>query len=102
MPSAGKIQQWIVPGGFGVRFDSHVYAGYTVTPYYDSMLGKLIVHRNTREEAIACMLRALEELKVEGVATTASFQAAVMRTPEFMDGTIDTKWVERVALKSLL
>jgi acetyl-CoA carboxylase biotin carboxylase subunit len=102
MPSAGKVTQWIVPGGLGVRFDSHVYAGYSVPPYYDSMLGKLIVHRNTRDEAIACMLRALEELKVEGVATTAAFQAAVLRTPEFRDGTIDTKWVERVALQTLI
>lgn len=102
MPSAGKVQQWIIPGGLGVRFDSHVYAGYSVPPYYDSMLGKLIVHRNTREEAISCMLRALEELKVEGVATTASFQAAVLRTPEFRDGTIDTKWVEREGLQKLL
>jgi len=101
MPSAGKITHLIVPGGMGVRFDSHVYSGYTVPPYYDSMLGKLIVHRQTRDEAIACTLRALEELRVEGVATTAAFQATVLRTPEFRDGTIDTKWVERVALKNL-
>jgi len=100
MPSAGKIEQLIVPGGLGVRFDSHAHSGYTVPPYYDSMIGKLIVHRNTREEAIACMLRALEELKVKGIATTAAFQASVLRTNEFRDGTIDTKWVERVALKS--
>lgn len=100
MPAAGLIEQLIIPGGLGVRFDSHAHSGYTVPPYYDSMIGKLIVHRNTREEAIACMLRALEELRVKGIATTAAFQASVLRTPEFRDGTIDTKWVERVALKS--
>ena len=99
MPSAGLIEQLIVPGGLGVRFDSHAHSGYTVPPYYDSMIGKLIVHRKTREEAIACMLRALEELRVKGITTTASFQAEVLRTKEFLEGTIDTKWVERVALK---
>lgn len=98
MPSAGLIEQLIVPGGLGVRFDSHAHSGYVVPPYYDSMIGKLIVHRNSRDEAIACMLRALEELRVKGITTTASFQAEVLRTEAFRDGTIDTKWVERVAL----
>ncbi len=60
-----------MPGGFGVRFDSHVHAGYVVSPYYDSMIGKLIVHQPTRDEAIACMKRALAELRVEGIKTTA-------------------------------
>mgnify|MGYP001062012537 CR=1 FL=1 len=61
-PSPGKIQSMIVPGGFGVRFDSHVHVGYVVSPHYDSMIGKLLVHQPTREEAIACMKRALDEL----------------------------------------
>ena len=69
-PTPGKITRMIVPGGFGVRFDSHVHAGYTVSPYYDSMIGKLIVHQPTRPEAIACMKRALAELRIEGIKTT--------------------------------
>jgi acetyl-CoA carboxylase biotin carboxylase subunit len=83
------------PGGLGVRFDSHVYAGYTVPPHYDSMIGKLIVHRPTRNEAIATMRRALAELQVEGIATTASFHDAVLQHETFIAGTHDTKFVER-------
>src|SRR5690606_30982681 len=65
-PSPGRITQLIPPGGFGVRWDSHAHAGYMVPPHYDSMIGKLLVHQPTRQQAIACMLRALAELKVEG------------------------------------
>ncbi|MFN9916258.1 MAG: acetyl-CoA carboxylase biotin carboxylase subunit, partial [Pirellulaceae bacterium] len=68
--SPGKISKLRLPGGPGVRFDSHVYEGYTISPYYDSMIGKLIVHKPTRDEAIACMRRALDEFVVEGVKTT--------------------------------
>ncbi len=94
-PNPGKIEHLFVPGGLGVRFDSHVYAGYTVPPHYDSMIGKLIVHRPTREQAIATMRRALAELQVEGIATTASFHDKVLRHPEFVAGRHDTKFVER-------
>lgn len=94
-PSAGRIEQIFAPGGLGVRFDSHVYGGYTVPPYYDSMIGKLIIHRPTREEAIATMRRALAELQVEGISTTASFHDKVLQHPEFVAGTHDTKFVER-------
>jgi acetyl-CoA carboxylase biotin carboxylase subunit len=97
-PCPGHIQKMFVPGGFGVRFDSHAQAGYTVPPYYDSMIGKLIVYKPTREEAIACMIRGLEELRVEGIATTAAFQIQVLKHPAFVAGTIDTKWVERELL----
>ena len=69
-PYAGKITMCNTPGGKGVRVDSHVYTGYEVPPYYDSLLGKLIVHQKGREEAIACMKRALSEYKIEGVKTT--------------------------------
>lgn len=94
-PSAGTITRFYAPGGFGVRFDSHVYGGYTVPPYYDSMIGKLIVHRPTREEAIATMRRALAEMQVEGIHTTASFHDKVLQHPEFVAGKHDTKFVER-------
>ncbi|MEZ6138819.1 MAG: acetyl-CoA carboxylase biotin carboxylase subunit [Pirellulaceae bacterium] len=97
-PCPGLIKSLFVPGGFGVRFDSHVQAGYSVPPYYDSMIGKLIVHKPTREEAIACMIRGLEELQVEGIATTAPFQIQVLRHPTFVAGQVDTKWVERELL----
>ncbi|MCA9214822.1 MAG: acetyl-CoA carboxylase biotin carboxylase subunit [Planctomycetales bacterium] len=98
LPCPGKIEGLITPGGFGVRFDSHVHAGYTVPPYYDSMIGKLIVHQPTRGEAIECMLRALDELKVEGISTTAPFQKMVLRDPNFQQGKIDTTYVERTWL----
>ncbi len=94
-PSPGKITKLFTPGGLGVRFDSHVYGGYVVPPYYDSMIGKLIVHRPTREAAIATMRRALVEMQVEGIATTASFHDRVLQHPDFVQGRHDTKWVER-------
>ncbi len=94
-PNPGKIQKLFTPGGLGVRFDSHVYGGYTVPPYYDSMIGKLIVHRPTRDEAIATMRRALAEMIVEGIATTAPFHDKVLQHPEFVAGKHDTKFVER-------
>ncbi len=94
-PCPGHIKSLFVPGGFGVRFDSHVQAGYTVPPFYDSMIGKLIVHKPTREEAITTMIRCLEELQVDGIATTASFQVEILKSEAFRNGTIDTKWVER-------
>jgi len=98
-PCPGLIKSLFVPGGFGVRFDSHAQAGYSVPPHYDSMIGKLIVHKETREESIACMLRCLEELQVQGISTTAAFQMRVLREPTFIAGQADTKWVERELLK---
>ena len=94
-PSPGKIESIIVPGGLGVRFDSHVHTGYVVPPHYDSMIGKLIVHQPTRQEAIECMVRALSELRIEGIATTVPFHEQLLRDPVFVDGSMDTKYVER-------
>lgn len=94
-PNPGTISKLFIPGGLGVRFDSHVYGGYTVPAYYDSMIGKLIVHRPTREAAIATMRRALAEMQVEGIATTARFLDRVLQHPDFVQGRHDTKWVER-------
>lgn len=94
-PCPGLIEEIHLPGGLGVRFDSHVHAGYQVPPYYDSMIGKLIVHQPTREKAIKCMIRALRELRIKGIKTTAEFQAKVLQHADFVDFNIDTKWVER-------
>jgi acetyl-CoA carboxylase biotin carboxylase subunit len=97
-PSPGKIERLIAPGGFGVRFDSHAHSGYIVPPYYDSMIGKLIVHQNSRAEAIACMQRALSELRVEGVHTTVPIHQDILRHTAFVEGQIDTTFVERTLL----
>lgn len=94
-PSPGKIDRLVVPGGFGVRFDSHAHSGYVVPPYYDSMIGKLLVHQPTREEAIACMLRALAELKVDGIKTTIPLHQEILSHTAFVEGRIDTTFVER-------
>lgn len=100
-PCPGKIQTMYLPGGFGVRVDSHAHAGYTVPPHYDSMIAKIIVHRETRDEAIATMQRALSELRISGIKTTADFHKTVLAQAEFVQGTVDTKWVERVLLPRL-
>lgn len=94
-PNPGTINKLFIPGGLGVRFDSHVFGGYNVPPYYDSMIGKLIVHRPTREEAIATMRRALAEFQADGISTTSSFHDRVLQHPDFIQGRHDTKWVER-------
>ena len=97
-PSPGVIEQLRVPGGMGVRWDSHVYAGYKIPPNYDSMIGKLIVHRPTREEAIATMKRALNEFHVSPIKTTIPLQLQIMDSDAFGKGKVDTGFVERVML----
>jgi acetyl-CoA carboxylase, biotin carboxylase subunit len=94
-PSPGTITQIYPPGGLGVRFDSHVHVGYSVPPYYDSMVGKLIVHQPTRERAIRSMINCLKELRIKGISTTIPFQIAVLEHPDFVQGKVDTKWVDR-------
>jgi acetyl-CoA carboxylase, biotin carboxylase subunit len=94
-PSPGKITTFHPPGGPGVRLDSHVYAGYTVPPYYDSLLAKLICQGRDRPEAIARMRVALESFVVEGVTTTIPFLARVMHNDRFVRGDVDTKFLER-------
>ena len=93
-PSPGRITQYIPPGGPGVRVDSHVYAGYRIPPHYDSMIGKLIVWGNTREDAIRRLERALEEFVVEGVETTIPFHREVILHPQFRKGEFDTEFIE--------
>ena len=94
-PSPGRIDVFHPPGGPGVRLDTHVYAGYTVPPFYDSLLAKLIVQGRDREEALRRMHMALESFIIEGVTTTAGFLARVMEHPQFRAGTFDTKFLER-------
>lgn len=93
--SPGEITKLRLPGGPGVRFDSHVYQGYTISPYYDSMIGKLIVHKDTRNDAIAGMKRCLKEFVVEGVNTTLPLAKKMFNHAAFADGTVDTTFVER-------
>ncbi len=95
-PSPGKIDRLIVPGGYGVRFDSHAHSGYVVPPYYDSMIGKLIVHQPTRAEAISTMQRALAELRVDGIHTTTPLHKDILSHSAFVEGQIDTTFVERM------
>jgi acetyl-CoA carboxylase, biotin carboxylase subunit len=97
-PSPGTIRELIAPGGFGVRFDSHAYSGYTVSPFYDSMIGKLIVHQPTRRAAIDCMQRALREMKVEGITTTIPLHQEILAHSAFNESRIDTTFVERTWL----
>ncbi|HEX6970997.1 MAG TPA: acetyl-CoA carboxylase biotin carboxylase subunit, partial [Limnochordia bacterium] len=94
-PSPGLITAYHPPGGPGVRVDTHIYAGYTVPPYYDSLLAKVIVHGNTRTEALARMRQALDSFIIEGVTTTIPFLGRVMRHPDFVSGQVDTKFLER-------
>ena len=93
-PSPGKIKLWYTSGGRGVRVDTHVYAGYEVPPYYDSMIAKLIVTGATREIAIKRMRRALGEFVVEGIKTTIPLQSQILTTSDFQNGNYDITWVE--------
>jgi acetyl-CoA carboxylase biotin carboxylase subunit len=85
-PSAGRVTGWVAPGGYGVRVDSHLMAPYAVPPFYDSLLGKIIVHARTRDEAVARMRRALTETVVEGVKTTIPFHLRLLTHPAFLEG----------------
>jgi acetyl-CoA carboxylase biotin carboxylase subunit len=94
-PSPGKITALHFPGGFGVRVDSHIYQEYVVPPYYDSMIAKLIVHAKNRDEAIARMLRALDEFVIEGVHSTIPFHIKILNSPQFRSGVdYDTKYID--------
>jgi acetyl-CoA carboxylase, biotin carboxylase subunit len=97
-PSPGLIVDWRAPGGPGVRLDSHAYAGYRIPPNYDSMIGKLIIHRRTRTEAIAAMKRALHEFMIAPVKTTIPLHLQIMDNQHFIAGDVDTGFVERVLL----
>jgi acetyl-CoA carboxylase, biotin carboxylase subunit len=95
-PCPGRIDRIIAPGGFGVRWDSHATTGYVVPPHYDSLVGKLIVHQPTRQEAIRTMIRALGELRVEGIRTTVPLHLEVLANAAFHEAQMDTTFVERM------
>ena len=98
-PSPGEISSLYMPGGPGVRIDSAVYAGYTIPPYYDSMIAKLIVHAATRREAIMKMRWALAEFLVEGVDTNIDFQLSLLHNKEFTEGDYDIGFLDRLLHK---
>ena len=98
-PSPGKITVLHTPGGHGVRIDSHIYAGYTIPPFYDSMIAKIITIAQTREEAIQTMERALSEYIIEGVKTTIPFHLQLMKNEDFRKGNFTTKFIESFELK---
>jgi acetyl-CoA carboxylase biotin carboxylase subunit len=94
-PAPGKITQLIMPGGIGVRIDTHIYPGYEVPPFYDSMIAKLIVHAPTRKEAIRKMIVALEQFMVDGITTNIEFHYSLLHTQDFVSGHVDTGFVGR-------
>ena len=98
-PCPGKITAYHPPGGPGVRVDSFVYDQYSVVPHYDSLIGKLIVHADTREDAIKRMARALDEYIIEGIKTTVFFHKRIMAHKDFIEGNIDTSFLERIVLE---
>ena len=95
MPTPGLVTRWEVPGGFGVRVDSHVTTGYRVPPYYDSMVAKVITHGATREEAMARMRLALSEIVVEGISTNIALHRDILEDPAFQQGGVDIHHLER-------
>ena len=99
-PSPGRIEMLYTPGGLGVRMDTHVYAGYTIPPYYDSMIGKLIVKGKDRREALDRMSRALSEFMITGIKTTIPFLQAILRDPNFRRGMYSTSFVENLLTSS--
>jgi acetyl-CoA carboxylase, biotin carboxylase subunit len=97
-PHPGRISGYLPPGGPGVRMDSHVYTDYEIPPYYDSLIGKLIVWGPNRDAAISRMKRALRECAITGVPTTIGFHQKIMETPAFLKGDVYTNFVEQMML----
>ncbi|MBN3867882.1 acetyl-CoA carboxylase biotin carboxylase subunit [Gluconobacter kondonii] len=95
MPSPGTVTRWDLPGGPGIRVDTHVVSNYTVQPYYDSLIGKIISYGATREQAIARMRVALSEMKVEGISTNIALHQALLADPQFQEGGVDIHYLER-------
>ena len=100
MPSPGKIQNLVLPGGPGIRLDTHIYDGYEISPFYDSLIGKLIVWGKDRSMAVKRMQRALEEFQVEGLKVTVPFYRQVFKNSDFIAGNIDTHFLERMENRS--
>ena len=98
MPMPGTVSRWQVPRGPGVRLDSHIYEGATIPPYYDSMVGKLIVHGETREQAVERLQEAIAGFEVEGIPTTLPLHAKIVSHPDFLANRIHTRWLEQTVL----
>jgi acetyl-CoA carboxylase biotin carboxylase subunit len=96
LPSPGLLTVLRLPGGPGVRVDTHAYAGYLVPPFYDSLLAKVIAHGRTRDEAVRCMRRALHEMRVEGVKTTIPVHQRILQHPDFLAGRTSTQFLTRL------
>ena len=94
--SPGKIDTYHAPGGLGVRIDSAIYAGYIVPPYYDSLICKLIIHGENRQEAIQRLERALSELIIDGISTTTEIFNIILKNRNFIDGSYDISWLENL------
>ena len=94
-PCPGRVTQYHAPGGLGVRVDSAIYDGYSIPPYYDSLIGKLIVHGRDRPEALARLNRALSELIVDGVDTTVPLFRELLKDPDIQSGNYSIHWLER-------
>lgn len=99
-PCPGRIDQWLPPEGSGIRVDTHCFAGYFVPPYYDSLLAKLITNGKDRSEAIQSMQSALERFHVSGLDTTIPFHQFILKSPDFLQGNVSTRWIEDVLLKA--
>ena len=95
-PSPGTITDMYLPGGKGVRIDAAIYSGYTVPPYYDSMLAKLIVHAKNRKEAVMKLRSALGEVIIEGIDTNVDYQYEILHHPDFVSGDIDIEFIEKM------
>jgi acetyl-CoA carboxylase biotin carboxylase subunit len=102
LPSPGRVTTWLPPRGTGVRVDSHVADGYVIPPYYDSLLGKLIVHGKDRADAVALLQRALDRFRVEGVDTTLPMHRELATQPAFRSNQINIRWLESEFLPSWL
>ena len=98
MPCPGKVTEFNLPGGNGIRIDTAIYSGYTIPSNYDSMIAKIITHGVNRNEAISKMKRALEELVIEGIETNRDFLFDIIRNPNFIRGNFDTSFIEKEML----
>jgi acetyl-CoA carboxylase biotin carboxylase subunit len=98
-PSPGRVAEYHPPGGLGVRVDSALYSGYSIPPYYDSLVGKLIVHGNSRNECLMRLRRSLAEYVIEGIETTIPLHRHLMAEPDFINGDYDIHWLERFLAK---
>ena len=94
-PSPGRISFFSIPGGPGVRLDTHIYSGYSVPPYYDSLVAKLLVYGSDREEAIARGRRALSMLRIDGIKTSTALHQRILESEDFCAGRLDTHFMER-------